>query len=108
MTGWYSQCTPVATVSTASEMPLSTDSYTAYFVSKITIFVQLVDQRVVTCRQGNVPQCDTWVVAGFMADGGLAQYMRFATRGAVKASPRRRPRALLERGKQSQSIAGGR
>ena len=33
---------------------------------------------------GNVSQCDSWVVAGFMADGGLAEYMKFAQQGVVK------------------------
>jgi D-arabinose 1-dehydrogenase-like Zn-dependent alcohol dehydrogenase len=46
------------------------------------LYTQAVGERVVFtmyacgdcfyCRQGNVPQCDSWVVAGFMADGGLA------------------------------------
>jgi (R,R)-butanediol dehydrogenase/meso-butanediol dehydrogenase/diacetyl reductase len=33
---------------------------------------------------GNVSQCDSWVVAGFMADGGLAEFMKFAQQGVVK------------------------
>ena len=35
------------------------------------------------CKQGNVPQCDSWVVAGFMCDGGLAEYMVFDEVGVV-------------------------
>ena len=35
------------------------------------------------CKQGNVPQCDSWVVAGFMCDGGLAEYMVFDEQGVV-------------------------
>ena len=38
------------------------------------------------CKQGNVPQCDSWVVAGFMSDGGLAEYMVFDEVGVVPVS----------------------
>ena len=59
------------------------DSVTTVKPGQRCVFCMYACGNCFYCKQGNVPQCDSWVVAGFMCDGGLAEYMVFDEVGVV-------------------------